>query len=80
MVTKRTFPRGYTPADISGALVCLGIKVSGYKIRSYANKNNIASRTSNQIQVIPEHRLEELIEGMEIPVRVLDLYNALHRE
>lgn len=86
MTRKRYSEWGYTIGDISTALQKLGcgLESSANKLRVYAKANSllverktISPGPQRKYSVVPESKLEDLINGMDMPVRVNELIAEL---
>ena len=82
-MARRTY--GYLALDVKTALdEIYGVAPSERRIREYAKKNGLAVKqqittigASKFCHIIPENKLEKLLEGMNIPVRVEDVLTEL---
>ncbi len=77
---------GYLASDIRYGLWNLPIPThiipSESKIRKYAKKHNLVIQIGRGIHksyIVPGSRLEELLNGLEIPVRCNDLVESMDR-
>ena len=79
----KTYSKGYTAKQIRNGIRKLGLEVvpSEKEIRSYARDHQMvevhSSSYNEKTHFVQPDKLEELLDGLGVPVRASDLHNAI---